>query len=98
MWWFRYLCWVGPLNRHLTETQRRRWLGLLMDVYTDLELPHDPEFASSLVGYLEWGTRLAVINSQPGAEVHETAPMPIWGWGETGGPYIPATNTEEERS
>jgi|TARA_R110001606_G_scaffold331126_1_gene478861 hemoglobin len=69
-----------------------------MDVYTDLELPHDPEFASSLVGYLEWGTRLAVINSQPGAEVHETAPMPIWGWGETGGPYIPATNTEEERS
>lgn len=76
------------LNRHLTEGQRRRWMALLMDVYTDLGLPHDPEFASALVGYLEWGTRLAVINSQPGAEVDETAPMPRWGWGETGGPYI----------
>ena len=49
----------------------------------------DPEFASALVGYLEWGTRLAVINSQPGAKVWENAPMPKWGWGETGGPWIP---------
>lgn len=78
------------LNKHLTETQRRRWINLLLDTYTDLQLPADPEFASALVGYLEWGTRLAVINSQPGAEVYEKAPMPKWGWGETGGPYIPA--------
>jgi hypothetical protein len=30
--------------------------------------PSDPEFASALVSYLEWGTRLAVINSQPDAQ------------------------------
>lgn len=77
------------LNRYLTEIQRRRWLSLLMDTYTDLGLPHDPEFASALVGYLEWGTRIAVITSQTGATVHEKAPMPEWGWGETGGPYNP---------
>ena len=75
------------LNRHLTEAQRRRWIGLLLDTYEEMDAPHDPEFASALVGYLEWGSRLAVINSQPGAEVDVNAPMPVWGWGETGGPF-----------
>ncbi|KFC67716.1 putative hemoglobin protein [Devosia sp. LC5] len=80
------------LGRHLSEAMRRRWIGLLLDTYTDLGLPADPEFASALVGYLEWGSRLAVINSAPGATVSEQAPMPKWGWGETGGPYIPKTD------
>lgn len=75
------------LGRHLTEAQRRRWMALLLDTYEDADVPHDPEFASSLVGYLEWGSRLAVLNSQPGAEVDLDAPMPRWGWGETGGPW-----------
>ena len=26
-------------------------------------MPDDPEFRSAIVGYLEWGSRLAVINS-----------------------------------
>lgn len=77
------------LNRHLTEPQRRRWLALLLDAYQDSPAPHDPEFASALVGYLEWGSRLAVMNSQPGATVVEDAPMPLWGWGAVGGPYVP---------
>src|SRR5947209_12153651 len=38
---------------------------------------------------LEWGSRLAVINSQPGATVDPDAPMPKWGWGEVKGPYRP---------
>ena len=42
---------------------------------------------SAFVAYLEWGTRLAVINSQPGAQVVVDAPMPQWGWGEVKGPY-----------
>jgi hemoglobin len=77
------------LNRHLTEAQRRRWINLMLDTYAEIGGPGDPEFASALVGYLEWGTRLAVINSQPGAKVFEDAPMPKWGWGEVGGPYQP---------
>jgi len=77
------------LNRHLKEDQRRRWINLLLDSYTDLGLPNDPEFASAMIAYLEWGTRLAVVNSEPGAKVYQKAPMPKWGWGETGGPYIP---------
>jgi hemoglobin len=75
------------LDRHLTQEQRRRWVTLLLQTADELGLPDDPEFRSALVGYLEWGSRLAVINSQPGASVTEDAPMPIWGWGEVKGPY-----------
>ena len=61
--------------------------GDMLETADELGLPEDPEFRSALVGYLEWGSRLAVINSQPGAQVDEHAPMPKWGWGEVGGPY-----------
>jgi len=77
------------LNRHLNQTQRREWLALLLDTADEVKMPDDPEFRSALVGYLEWGTRLAVINSQPGASVDPNAPMPKWGWGEVKGPYSP---------
>jgi hemoglobin len=75
------------LNRHLSEPLRKRWVGLLLETADDVGLPDDPEFRSAFVAYLEWGSRLAVINSQPGAEVVPDAPMPHWGWGEVGGPY-----------
>ena len=74
-------------DRHLTQDQRRRWVGLLLETADELSLPEDPEFRSALVGYLEWGSRLAVINSQAGATVDQHAPMPKWGWGEVKGPY-----------
>ena len=75
------------LGRALTEVQRRRWIELLLDCADEVGVPNDPEFRSALVAYLEWGSRLAVINSQPGAEAVEGAPMPRWGWGVPGGPY-----------
>jgi len=75
------------LNRHLEQAQRRQWVALLLDTADELAMPDDPEFRSALVGYLEWGSRLAVINSQAGVETVEDAPMPKWGWGEVKGPY-----------
>lgn len=75
------------LNRHLGQEQRRRWVSLLLETADELSMPDDPEFRSALVGYLEWGSRLAVINSQSGAMVDVHAPMPKWGWGEVKGPY-----------
>jgi len=77
------------LDRHLSQEQRRRWVSLLLETADELHLPDDPEFRSALVGYLEWGSRLAVINSQPGAGVELNSPMPRWGWGEVKGPYRP---------
>jgi hemoglobin len=54
----------------------------------DAGLPDDPEFRSGLVAYLEWGTRLAFVNSQDDADTVEHAPVPRWGWGEAP-PYQP---------
>ena len=51
-------------------------------------LPDDPEFRAAFVGYVEWGTRLALHNSGPGAEVVAEAPVPRWGWG-VAPPYRP---------
>jgi hemoglobin len=75
------------LGRALTEQQRRRWIELLLDCADDVGVPSDPEFRSALIAYLEWGSRLAVLNSQPGASAVEDAPMPHWDWGVPGGPY-----------
>jgi hemoglobin len=77
------------LGKHLSEAQRKRWMALLLDTADEVSVPTDPEFRSALVAYLEWGSRLAVINSQPGAAAVENAPMPVWGWGVPGGPYRP---------
>lgn len=77
------------LGRQLTEQQRRRWMELLLDCADEVGVPTDPEFRSALVAYIEWGSRLAVINSQPGAAVDENAPMPSWDWGVPKGPYQP---------
>src|SRR3984893_10637734 len=64
------------LGRHLTEEQRKRWMWLLLETADELKMPDDPEFRSALVGYLEWGSRIAVINSPPGETVAPHAPMP----------------------
>ena len=67
----------------ITPEQRRRFVTLMSMAADDAGLPDDPEFRSALLAYLEWGTRLAMHNSRPGAtDVPQEAPMPHWGWGE----------------
>lgn len=76
------------LGKHLDENKRKRWMTLLLETCDEIGLANDPEFRSALVGYLEWGSRLAVINSNAeNVPVKEDEPMPKWGWGETGGPF-----------
>jgi truncated hemoglobin YjbI len=77
------------LGRSITESQRRRWVSLLTDAADTVGLPSDPEFRSAFAAYIEWGTRLAVANSAPGAQAPADAPVPRWGWGEAP-PYEPA--------
>jgi hemoglobin len=77
------------IGKMLTEQQRQRWMQLLLQTADKIGMKSDPEFRSAFVGYIEWGTRLAVLNSQlKDNPMGETEPMPKWGWGETGGPYI----------
>ncbi len=72
----------------ITAEQRLRFVTLLSRAADEAGLPDDPEFRAALMGYAEWGTRLAVHNSQPGAEVAPHAPVPRWGWG-VAPPYVP---------
>jgi hemoglobin len=65
----------------ISREQRFRFASLMSLAADDADLPDDPEFRAALVGYLEWGTRLALANSRPDAAVVEQAPVPRWGWG-----------------
>ena len=80
------------LARHhglaITTEQRLRFVTLLSHAADEADLPADPEFRAAIVGYAEWGSRLAVHNSQPGADVVPEAPVPRWGWG-VAPPYQP---------
>jgi hemoglobin len=80
------------LARHrdlaITDEQRLLFVTLLSRAADDAGLPADPEFRAAIMGYAEWGTRLAVHNSQPGAQTAPNAPVPRWGWG-VAPPYEP---------
>jgi hemoglobin len=85
------------LARHhdlgITREQRLVFVTLLSRAADDAGLPDDPEFRAAIMGYAEWGTRLAVHNSQPGAQTAAHAPVPRWGWG-VAPPYEPNGGTE----
>jgi hemoglobin len=78
------------LGLALTEAERSRWAALITASADPAGLPADPEFRSAFVAYIEWGTRIALANSQPGAEPPPRAPVPHWGWGEAP-PYQPGS-------
>ena len=81
------------IGKMLTEEKRQQWIQLLLETADEVGLKSDPEFRSAFVGYLEWGSRIAVINSQLSENpMTHTEPMPKWGWVETGGPYISNEN------
>jgi hemoglobin len=68
--------------------QRLRFVTLLSTAADEAGLPADPEFRAAIIGYAEWGSRLAMHNSTSGADVVEHAPVPRWGWG-VAPPYQP---------
>ena len=74
------------VSRHIdlgiTPEARHRFVAAMSRAADDAGLPDDPDFHSALLAYAEWGTRLALENSKPGAEVVPKAPVPRWGWGE----------------
>jgi len=76
------------LSKHLTEKHRKRWVELLVETADEIKLPDDPEFRSAFVAYIEWGTRIAVLNSnETELTMNPEEPMPKWGWGVPGKPF-----------
>jgi truncated hemoglobin YjbI len=59
---------AAMVNKHrnlgISVEQRRRFVETMSVAADDAGLPDDPEFRSALLAYLEWGTRLALQNSQ----------------------------------
>ncbi len=74
------------IGKCLTEDWRRRWVELLLRSAREAGLPNDAEFRSAFQSYIEWGSRLAVENSQTGATPPEHMPMPHWDWNTAAGP------------
>jgi truncated hemoglobin YjbI/uncharacterized Fe-S cluster protein YjdI len=68
------------LGKALTEAQRSRWVALMCRSADDAGLPRDPEWRAAFVAYLEWGSRIALENSQPGAHPPQHMPVPGWWW------------------
>jgi truncated hemoglobin YjbI len=68
------------IGKRLTEAQRARWVQLLSRSADEAGLPADPEFRAAFVAYLEWGSRLALENSQSDAHPPANMPMPRWWW------------------
>ncbi len=75
-------------DRGLTEEQRAAWVSRLIRTADAVGLNPDPDVRSAFVAHLEWGSRIAVFNSAPGAAVIEHAPVPKWGCGEAR-PWVP---------
>lgn len=74
------------IGKCLTEDWRARWVSLLLQSAREAGLPNDAEFRSAFQAYIEWGSRLAVENSQTTARPPEHMPMPHWDWSTGAGP------------
>jgi truncated hemoglobin YjbI len=88
------------LGKALREEQRARWVQLLIKSADDANLPADPEWRAAFVAYLEWGSRIAVENSQPGAHPPPHMPVPRWWWvcDATPGSRVSALASDEGES
>jgi hemoglobin len=77
----------GTLLRHhanlsITEAQRRRFVEVFLQAADEVGLPTDARFRRRFREYIEWGSRIALAISQPGADVTSHEPVPRWGWDE----------------
>lgn len=68
------------LDKGITTEQRSLWVKLLSRSADEVGLPADAEFRAAFTAYLEWGSRIAVENSQPGVHPPPKMPVPRWWW------------------
>ncbi|WP_433873126.1 group II truncated hemoglobin [Saccharopolyspora sp. CA-218241] len=71
------------VGKGIKPEQRARWVALMLAAADEAGLPDDAEFRAAFASYVEWGSRRAMANSQPGATLTRRTTTPHWGWGET---------------
>ncbi|MGK4584032.1 group II truncated hemoglobin [Kitasatospora sp. HPMI-4] len=69
-------------GRAIKPEQRARWVELMREAMDVVGLPDDAEFRSAFIGYIEFGSRRAMANSQPGVGSTGRTTIKKWGWGE----------------
>jgi CDGSH-type Zn-finger protein/truncated hemoglobin YjbI len=74
------------IGKQITEEHRTRWVAALLEAAREAGVPNDPEFRSTFQSYIEWGSRLAVENSQTQSRPPPHMPMPHWEWNTASGP------------
>ena len=67
-------------NRSITEAQRQRFVEVFLEAADEAGLPNDERFRRRFREYIEWGSRIAVEISEPGADITTHEPVPRWGW------------------
>jgi hypothetical protein len=84
-------CWRITSGKIFRRRSGGGGVNLLLDSPDEIGLPGDPEFRSALVAYLEWGSRLALMNLKLPAETaaDPATPVPHWSWGVPSGPCEP---------
>jgi hemoglobin len=72
------------VHRHLriTEEQRTRFVELYMAALDASDLPHDEEFREAVRSHVEFGSKVAMQNSQAETEdqLHPLREVPRWTW------------------
>jgi CDGSH-type Zn-finger protein/truncated hemoglobin YjbI len=68
------------LGKHITEEHRSHWAAMMYQSAVEAGLPNDAEFKAAFVAYVEWGSRLAVENSQDASHPPPHMPVPRWWW------------------
>jgi len=78
---FRHLIDVHR-NLKITEEQRQRFVELYLAALDAVGMPDDKPFRDAVRAHLEFGTRVAMQNSNAAAEdeLHPLREVPIWTW------------------
>jgi hemoglobin len=67
---------------HITEQQRQRFVELYMAALDVAAMPSDPDFRDAVLEHVEFGSRVAMQNSnaQNDSELHPLREVPHWTW------------------
>jgi hemoglobin len=78
---FRHLIDVHR-NLHITEEQRRRFVQLYAEAMDEAGLPADEDFRAAVLEHVEFGSRVALQNSNAtdDSELHALREVPRWRW------------------
>jgi hemoglobin len=78
---FRHLIDVHR-HLHITEAQRRRFVELYLRAVDESDLPDDAPFRDAVASHVEFGTRVAMQNSNAESEdeLHPLREVPRWQW------------------